>query len=586
MSAIVDADTLLAVDVGSVNTRASLFDVVDGRYRFVATGRSASTVGAPVADIGEGVRSALGSVQSVTGRRLIDESDLLILPATADGSGTDVFVATSSAGPSLRTVMVGLMPGVSIASARRLATATYLNVLDEISLTDRRREEEQIDLLLRARPDLLLLVGGTDGGANESVLRMVDLVAVAAGLFPEGELPRVVYAGNRQLSAAVADRLGDQLQMVLTPNVRPSLGFEDLAPARLRLAEVIGEVRSARISGFEELRQWTGGNLMLTADAFGRICRYLSQVYDPEKGVMGVDLGANHTTVAAAFAGDLRLTVSSDLGLGASLPGLLNHSSLEKVTRWLPIDMPEEYVSDYIYNKAYYPRSVPAEAEELHLEYALARQLIRSALFQARAGWPQGKDSESLLLMPPVDPIIASGGALARAPRPGLAALVLLDAIQPTGVCTLVMDPHSLTPALGAAADPLPMVAVQVLGSGGFVSLGTVVAPVGRARQDRPVLKLRLEKEGSGEVVEGEVRFGQLVVLSLGPGEYGRLTLRPEQGFDVGFGGAGKAGAVRVTGGAVGLIIDARGRPLQLGKDEGRRRELNQKWLWDIGALH
>ena len=164
--------------------------------------------------------------------------------------------------------------------------------------------------------------------------------------------------------------------------------------------------------------------------------------------------------------------------------------------------------------------------------------------------------------------------------------MVLLDAIQPTGVCTLVMDPHSLTPALGAAAGPLPMVAVQVLGSGGFVSLGTVVAPVGRARLDRPVLKLRLEKEGSGEVVEGEVRFGQLVVLSLGPGEYGRLTLRPEQGFDVGFGGAGKAGAVRVTGGAVGLIIDARGRPLQLGKDEGRRRELNQKWLWDIGALH
>src|SRR3972149_6085035 len=105
MSTIVDADTLLAVDAGSVNTRASLFDVVDGRYRFVATGKSASTVGAPVAGIGEGGRLALERIQVVTGRRLIDEADSLILPATADGSGTDVFVATSSAGPSLRTVM-------------------------------------------------------------------------------------------------------------------------------------------------------------------------------------------------------------------------------------------------------------------------------------------------------------------------------------------------------------------------------------------------------------------------------------------------------------------------------------------------
>jgi hypothetical protein len=99
-------------------------------------------------------------------------------------------------------------------------------------------------------------------------------------------------------------------------------------------------------------------------------------------------------------------------------------------------------------------------------------------------------------------------------------------------------------------------------------------------------LKFRLDKEGTGDVVEDEVRFGQLIVLSLGQGEHGRLTLRPEQGFDLGFGGPGKAGALRVSGGAVGLIIDARGRPLQLARDGGRRRELNQKWLWDIGALH
>ncbi|MGH2605835.1 MAG: hypothetical protein ACRDG5_04530, partial [Anaerolineales bacterium] len=65
----------------------------------------------------------------------------------------------------------------------------------------------------------------------------------------------------------------------------------------------------------------------------------------------------------------------------------------------------------------------------------------------------------------------------------------------------------------------------------------------------------------------------------------GKLSLRPERQFDVGFGGPGKAGAVRVTGGAVGLILDARGRPLELPHDPVRRREQNMKWLWDIGAL-
>jgi hypothetical protein len=98
------------------------------------------------------------------------------------------------------------------------------------------------------------------------------------------------------------------------------------------------------------------------------------------------------------------------------------------------------------------------------------------------------------------------------------------------------------------------------------------------------VVRLRLDREG-GESSEGVLRYGQLAVLPLRQGEFGKLTLRPERGFDVGFGGAGKAGAVRVSGGAVGLILDARGRPLELTRDGGRWRDLVQKWLWDIGAL-
>ena len=577
-----EADTLLAVDVGTVNTRATLFDVVDGRYRMVATGRASSTAGSPLFDIREGMHMAVEELNAVTGRPLLDEGDSLIIPTSSEGAGVDAFVATSSAGPRPRAVLVGLMPGVSMESARRLAGSTYLNVVEEIGLLDRRREEDQIDMLVAAQPDVILMVGGTDGGASASVLRMIEIVGLAVGLLSTAQRPSLVFAGNRALGAAVSEYFQERAMVTIVPNIRPSLDVEELEPARLKLSEIIRQLRAGKISGFEDLAAWSGGSMMLTADAFGRVVRYLSQVYDPDKGVLGIDVGASHVTVAAAFDGNLNLRVNSDLGLGSSMPGLMRYASIEDIVRWLPGEEPAGNVRDYLYNKALYPGSVPTELAELHIEYALVRELIRTGIALARGDWQKGAETT---LLPALEPIIASGGAIARAPRPGYAALALLDSIQPKGVTTLVLDPHNLIPAVGAAAGLLPMITVQVLESGSFVSLGTVVSPVGHARQGRPVMRVRVEPEGGGEMSEGAVRFGQVVLLPLRQGEHARLTVRPESGFDVGFGGAGKAGALRVAGGALGVIIDARGRPLQLAKDPVERQEMNLKWLKDVGAL-
>jgi len=577
-----EADTLLAVDVGTVNTRASLFDVVDGRYRMVATGRASSTAGSPLFDIREGMHMAVEELNAVTGRPLLDEGDSLIIPTTTEGAGVDAFVATSSAGPRPRTVLVGLMPGVSMESARRLAGSTYLNVVEEIGLLDRRREEEQIDVLVAAQPDVILMVGGTDGGASASVLRMIEIVGLVVGLLSTAQRPNLVFAGNRALGAAVSEYFQDRAPVTIVPNIRPSLDVEELEPARLKLSEIIRQLRAGKINGFEDLAAWSGGSMMLTGDAFGRVVRYLSQVYDPDKGVLGIDVGASHVTVAAAFDGILNLRVNSDLGLGSSMPGLMRYASIEDISRWLPGEEPAGKVRDYLYNKALYPGSVPTELADLHIEYALVRELIRTGIALARGDWQKGAGAT---LLPALEPIIASGGAIARAPRPGYAALALLDAIQPKGVTTLVLDPHNLIPAVGAAAGLLPMITVQVLESGSFVSLGTVVSPVGHARQGRPVMRVRVEPEGGGEMSEGAVRFGQVVLLPLRQGEHARLTVRPESGFDVGFGGAGKAGALRVAGGALGVIIDARGRPLELSKDPVERQEMNLKWLKEVGAL-
>ncbi len=81
------ADSLLAIDIGTVNTRAILFDVVDGVYRFLAMGSSPTTAKAPYHDIREGIHIALTQLQEITGRTIMGVDQQIILPSTTDGSG-------------------------------------------------------------------------------------------------------------------------------------------------------------------------------------------------------------------------------------------------------------------------------------------------------------------------------------------------------------------------------------------------------------------------------------------------------------------------------------------------------------------
>lgn len=62
-----EAESLLAIDIGSVNTRAFLFDIVGGSYRFIASGAAPTTYASPD-DVLIGALAALERLQEVTGR--------------------------------------------------------------------------------------------------------------------------------------------------------------------------------------------------------------------------------------------------------------------------------------------------------------------------------------------------------------------------------------------------------------------------------------------------------------------------------------------------------------------------------------
>ena len=65
-TSLVDAESVLAIDLGSQSTRALLFDVVDGQYSFIAAGSSPTTLEAPYRDVGEGASQAIFQLQSIT----------------------------------------------------------------------------------------------------------------------------------------------------------------------------------------------------------------------------------------------------------------------------------------------------------------------------------------------------------------------------------------------------------------------------------------------------------------------------------------------------------------------------------------
>jgi len=80
-----------------------------------------------------------------------------------------------------------------------------------------------------------------------------------------------------------------------------------------------------------------------------------------------------------------------------------------------------------------------------------------------------------------------------------------------------------------------------------------------------------------------QVAFGSLEVLPLSLGQMAEIELLPHGNVDVGR-GRGQRNKIQVPGGLVGLIIDARGRPLVPPSDPAKRRERVQRWLWDVGA--
>lgn len=582
-----DLESNLIIDCGSTTTRAALIDMVAGEFRLVATGETATTVEAPWSRISIGVREAIRQIERRTSRILLSGQGQPIVPEREDGSGVDGIVATVNAAVPLRVAVAGLIRGLSVESLLKATDCSYVVVQNVVARDDamnKGRAGSSLQAMMRdtlqSRPDAILFGGGVDGGAVSPVTEIARDVAAILSASEEGGRVHVVFAGNKEARTEIARVLGECCNLRVVNNVRPTLTDEDLAGAEEEVRGLYRESKMGRVPGFGELKSWVSAPILTTAEGLELALRYLARLY--ELDALVVDLGSATTHVAGVIGGHYGSTVSAELGVGYGAGKVLEQAGMGQLLRWLPFEMDAHEAQNQILNKALRPMTVPETEEELQLEQAVAREAISLTLRRARNRWLGGGSGPQEGLMPPVDLIVGRGGALSGAASLGQAALILLDAVQPIGVCSLALDQASLLPQLGALAAVQPLAAAQALARDGFLRLGTVIALAGTGREGGVALKLKIDYD-DGQSIRVEVPFGALEVVPLATGKRAVVEMRPSSQFDVGLGSKGRGATTEVAGGALGIIVDARGRPLPLPIEENKRRTTIQEWMWELG---
>ena len=582
--------SILATDCGSTTTKAILIEERGDEYHLVVRGEAPTTVEAPVEDVTAGVINAITEVEELAGRRLLKDGQI-IKPQQGD-EGTDLYISTSSAGGGLQMMVAGVVRNLTAESAERAALGAGAIVMDVIASNDKRLPHEKIERIRHLRPDMVLLSGGIDGGTTSHVAELAEIIEAAnpkPRLGVTYELP-VIYAGNKDASEVVGERLGDKMALEVVDNLRPVLERENLMPTRLKIQDQFLEHVMAHAPGYRKLISWTDAPIMPTPGAVGAIMQTIAAQQNIE--VVGVDIGGATTDVFSVFKNQegeaiFNRTVSANLGMSYSISNVLAEAGMENVLRWVPFDIDVSDLGNRIKNKMIRPTTIPQTLEELIIEGAIAREALRLAFDQHKQlavelrgvqqqrtiseAFSQSETGATLVDMLSLDLMVGSGGVLSHAPRRNQAMLMMIDAFQPEGVTHLAVDSIFMMPQLGVLAQVNEAAATQVFERDCLIHLGTCIAPVGVATPGDLSVTI------SGDLTE-TVPFGELRLYPLGVGEKARVTIQPERRLDMGA-GRGQPVEAEVEGGVVGLVVDTRGRPLEVSNASTERVASLKKWF-------
>ena len=589
--------SILATDCGSTTTKAILIEFVDGEYRLTFRGEAPTTVEAPFEDVTRGVLNATMEIEELSGRKILNGENI-ITPQKKD-DGVDIYISTSSAGGGLQMMVAGVVKSMTGESAERAALGAGSIVMDVLAANDGRKPHEKITRIRQLRPDMILLSGGIDGGTTKHVVELAEILAAAnpqPRLGQNYKLP-VIYAGNKKATSDIQKTLGKLTDLDVTENIRPVLEQENLKPSRDKIHDLFMEHVMQQAPGYKKLMSWTDAPIMPTPGAVGAL---IEMVANKENiSVVGVDIGGATTDIFSVFQTQFNRTVSANLGMSYSICNVLAEASLPNVLRWVPFDIDEKELTNRIGNKMIRPTTVPQSLEELVIEQAIAREALRLSFIQHKAfavnlkgvqkertisdAFEQSDSGESLVDMMELDLIVGSGGVLSHAPRREQSAKMLIDSFLPEGVTSLAVDSIFMMPQLGVMAnienkkiaEQARIAALEVFEKDCLIRLGTCISPVGKLNNSEKILNVNLEFK-NGDKKNIDIGFGDLIRIKVGY-EKVKATLTPGKSVNVGA-GFGEQINTYIYGGQVGIIIDGRGRPLQIDQSSSKRIADLKKW--------
>ncbi len=377
---------VVCVDVGSTFTKAALVDLADGSL--LGTASHPTTVSTDVMDGVDAVRAALGAAADVE------------------------TLACSSAGGGLRLAVVGYEQLVTAEAGHRVGLSAGARVehvaagpLDAAGLVT----------LRASRPDVVLLVGGTDGGNADTLRHNASALAGARLGVP------VVVAGNADArDDVVAGLRSAGVAVTATANVLPEIGRLDPLPAR----SAIREVFISHVIGGKGLSSRADFPAMVRAATPDAVLTGVEVLADGAGSVEGagdvlvVDVGGATTDVYSVVTPqgeDAALrkevvevlwrsrTVEGDLGMRWGAAGVVEAAVAERLLDEAAADRLRAAATRRVADPAYLPDDEQGRDDDAEL----ARLAVTVALRRHARG--SGKDLRQVGL------VVGSGGVLRHA---------------------------------------------------------------------------------------------------------------------------------------------------------------------------